>query len=283
MINPIARILVTGATGNVGREVTTQLVSASFPVHAFVRDARMPRLLGGADVAEGDLSAPQTLERALTGIEAVFLVWPFLTCDGAHAILATIAGAARLVYLSSSGVNEDAERQNDPINQLHADIESLIEASGCSGPSCGRTRSPPTHWGGKADPSRDVVRGPDIAPTAVIHQRDFAAVAVRVLTNDRHSGAKHVLTVPQVLSRAEQVRMIAEAIGRLLRFEKLPVQVARAQMLAEGRPPALVEALLASAETRRASDLVTSTVEQITGTAARTFRQWATDHADDFR
>lgn len=96
----------------------------------------------------------------------------------------------------------------------------------------------------------------------MIRQRDFAAAAVRVLTNDRHSGAKHVLTVPQVLSRAEQVRMIGEAIGRLLRFEKLPVQVARAQMLAEGRPPALVEALLASAETRPASDLVTSTVKQ---------------------
>jgi hypothetical protein len=77
--------------------------------------------------------------------------------------------------------------------------------------------------------------------------------------------------------------MIGEAIGRLLRFKKLHVQVARAQMLAEGRPPALVEAPLASAETRPASDLVTSTVEQITGTAARTFRQWATDHADDFR
>jgi hypothetical protein len=54
-------------------------------------------------------------------------------------------------------------------------------------------------------------------------------------------------------------------------------------MLADGRPPALVEALLASAETRPASDLVTSTVEQVTGTPARTFRDWAADHADDFR
>lgn len=104
-----------------------------------------------------------------------------------------------------------------------------------------------------------------------------------MLTGDRHSGAKHILTGPQVLSRASQVRMIGEAIGRPVRFEKLPVQVARAQMLADGRPPALVEALLASAETRPASDMVTTTVEQITGTAARTFRQWATDHADDFR
>jgi len=73
------------------------------------------------------------------------------------------------------------------------------------------------------------------------------------------------------------------AIGRPVRFEKVPVPVAREQMLADGRPPALVEALLASAETRPASQVVTSTVEQITGTAARTFGEWAADHADAFR
>jgi uncharacterized protein YbjT (DUF2867 family) len=117
----------------------------------------------------------------------------------------------------------------------------------------------------------------------VIDQRDVAAVAARVLTDGRYSGAKLVLTGPQVLSRAGQVRMIGEAIGRPVRFEKVPVRVAREQMLADGRPPALVEALLASAEPRPHSDVVTSTVEEITGTAARTFREWATDHADDFR
>jgi hypothetical protein len=68
-----------------------------------------------------------------------------------------------------------------------------------------------------------------------------------------------------------------------VRFEKVPVPVAREQMLADGRPPALVEALLASAETRPASAVVTSAVEQITGTQARTFGEWAADHADAFR
>jgi uncharacterized protein YbjT (DUF2867 family) len=281
----MAKILVTGATGNVGREVTAQLVSAGLPVRAFVRDARSPRLPEGAEVAEGDLSAPETLERALTGTEAVFLIWPFLTCDGAPAVLAAIAGAARrLVYLSSSGVNDDAGRQTDPINQLHADMESLIEASGLEWTilRANTIASNALGWAGQIRRG-DVVRGPDIAPAAVIHERDVAAVAVRVLTGDGYSGAKYVLTGPQVLSRAGQVRMIGEAIGRPLRFETVPVQVAREQMLADGRPPALVEALLASAETRPASDVVTSAVEQITGTPARTFRAWATDHADDYR
>ena len=281
----MATILVTGATGNVGREVTTQLVSAGFPVRAFVRDARSPRLPDGAEVAEGDLSAPETLTRALTDIEAVFLIWPFLTAEGAPAVLAAVAGAARrLVYLSSSGVDEDATRQTDPIIQLHADMENLIEASDLEWTilRANTIASNALGWAGQIRRG-DVVRGPGIPPTAVIHERDVAAVVARVLTAPGHSGAKHVLTGPQVLSRGDQVRIIGEAIGRPLRFEELPVQVAREQMLADGRPAALVEALLASAESRPASDVITATVEKITGTPARTFRQWAADHTDDFR
>ncbi|CAM5353595.1 hypothetical protein SGLAM104S_04157 [Streptomyces glaucescens] len=79
----------------------------------------------------GDLSEPDTLEGgALAGSDAVFLIWPFLTTEGAPAVLEAIGRhARRIVYLSSSGVNEDAERQTDPINQLHADMERLIEES----------------------------------------------------------------------------------------------------------------------------------------------------------
>jgi uncharacterized protein YbjT (DUF2867 family) len=215
----------------------------------------------------------------------VFLIWPFLSSDGVPVVLARVAPAARrLVYLLSSDVNEEAARQTDPINQLHADMERLIEAKGLEWTilRANTIASNALGWAGQIRRG-DVIRGPGTAPTAVIHEGDVAAVAVRVLTGDGHAGAKHVLTGPQVLSRAEQVRTIGAAIGRPLRFEELPVQVAREQMLADGRPPALVEALLASAETRPASDLVTGTVERITGTAARTFREWATGHADDFR
>ncbi|MBE3007754.1 NAD(P)H-binding protein [Microbispora sp. NEAU-D428] len=276
----MTHILVTGATGNVGREVVTQLVSAGVPVRAFVRDALTTRMPEGVEIAAGDLSEPETLERALNGITTVFLVWPFLTSEGAPAVLATIAGSARrLVYLSSSGV----ERQTDPINRLHADMESLIEASGLEWTvlRADTIASNALGWAGQIRQD-GVVRGPDIAPTAVVHQADVAAVAARVLTGHGHVGATHVLTGPQVVSRADQVRMIGEAIGRPLRFEKVPVETARERMLADGRPPALVEALLASTRRPR-SDLITSTVEEITGRPARTFREWAADHAGDFR
>lgn len=157
LIMVMTPILVTGATGNVGREVVAQLISAGVPVRAFVRDGRTARLPHGVEIATGDLSEPETLKRALGGITTVFLVWPFLTAEGAPAVLDTIAGSARrLVYLSSSGVDEDAGRQTDPIYRLHAEMESLIKASGRSGPSCAPTRSPPTRWGGPGRSSRTV-------------------------------------------------------------------------------------------------------------------------------
>jgi uncharacterized protein YbjT (DUF2867 family) len=281
----MTEILVTGATGNVGRQVVAGLVSAGGSARALVRDARAARLPGGVAAVEGDLGVPGTLERALAGVETVFLIWPFLTADGASAVLEMIKGRAhRVVYLSSSGVDDEAERQSDPINQLHADMEGLIERSGLrwtvlrSNTIASNTRG----WAAQIR-ATGVVRGPEIAATAVIDPRDVAEVAVRVLVDGGHDGATYVLTGPQVVGRAEQVRAIGEAVGRPLRFEKVTVQAARAQMLADGRPPALVEALLASADARARSELITSTVEEITGAPARTFGRWAADHADEFR
>lgn len=281
----MSEILVTGATGNVGREVVVQLLAAGTAVRALARDPASAGLPEGVEVVGGDLSVPDTLEGALAGSASVFLIWPFLTTEGAPAVLEAIARQARrIVYVSSSGVDEDAERQTDPINQFHADMERLVEKSGLEWTVLW-SNTIASNARGWAEQIRTthVVRGPDIAATAVIHERDVAAVAVHALTDDGHAGATHILTGPQVLSRAEQVRTIGEAIGHPTCFEKVPVQVAREQMLADGRPPALVEALLAGAETRPESNLVTSMVEEVTGAPARTFRSWAEEHADDFR
>lgn len=284
------KTLVIGATGNVGREVVERLVAAGEAPRTLSRRAGVPdegvgHVRGGVEAVAGDLSEPATLEAALAGTGSVFLVWPFLTTEHAPAVLDALGRhARRVVYVSSSGVDRTAERQTDPIRQLHADMEALIEKSGLewtvlradtfASNACG--------WAGQIR-AGDVVRGPDTAATAVIDERDIAAVAVRALTEDGHAGAVYVLTGPQVLSRAQQVRAIGEAVGRSLRFEAVPADVARERMLADGRPPALVDALLAGAEARPASELITTAVEELTGAPARTFASWAADRADVFR
>ncbi|MEV0195081.1 NAD(P)H-binding protein [Nonomuraea sp. NPDC050691] len=281
----MSKILVIGATGNVGRHVVARLLDAGASVRALVRVPGEARLPEGAEVVRGDLAEPGTLEPALAGVDTVFLIWPFLTADGAPPVLDALRRRVRrVVYLSSSGVDDQAERQSDPINQLHAEMESLIAGSGLEWAvlRADTIASNARGWAAQIR-AAGVVRGPEIAPTAVVDPRDVAAVAARVLGGVGHAGATYVLTGPEVIGRADQVRAIGEAIGRPVRFESVPLEEARARMLADGRPPALVEALLAAAGTRPRSGLVTSTIEELTGAPARTFGQWAADHADDFR
>src|SRR6476661_3146548 len=124
-------ILVTGATGNVGRQVVSQLVGTGATVRAVTRDPDSAGLPRGVDVARGDLSDPTTMDACLDGVDTVFLVWPFLTSEAAPAVLDVVAEhAGRIVLLSSMGVRDDVDEQVDPINQFHADLERLIEKSG---------------------------------------------------------------------------------------------------------------------------------------------------------
>jgi uncharacterized protein YbjT (DUF2867 family) len=97
-------ILVTGATGTVGRQTVSKLLGAGAPVRALTSRPEKARLPGDVEVVGGDLSDPDTLAPALKDAEAVFLVWPFTTAEGAPAVLDAIERETRrLVYLSSAG------------------------------------------------------------------------------------------------------------------------------------------------------------------------------------
>ncbi|MDF2712240.1 MAG: NAD(P)H-binding protein, partial [Nonomuraea muscovyensis] len=80
----MGEFLVTGPTGDVGRHVVTQLAEAGLAVRALVRDPSRARLPEGVEVTGGDLTAPETLEAALRGVETVLLAWPFPTWQGPH-------------------------------------------------------------------------------------------------------------------------------------------------------------------------------------------------------
>ena len=129
-----------------------------------------------------------------------------------------------------------------------------------------------------------MVRWPYLdAPTAPIHERDIATVAVRTLCGEGHGGAEYVLTGPQSLTQFDQVSMIGRAIGRTLRIEEISPEEARSDWL-PAWPDSVRKMLLdAWAAAVGQPAYVTSTVEEITGIPARTFSEWASDHASDFR
>jgi uncharacterized protein YbjT (DUF2867 family) len=280
-------ILVTGSTGNVGRHVVSQLLDEGAAVRALARNPDSADLPEGVEVVRGDLSVPDSLEAGLDGVEAVFLVWPFGTAEAAPAVLdAVTKHARRIVYLSSMGIRDDLEQQADPINGFHADLEHVIERSGLEWTFL-RPSGFATNTLGWARQIRagGVVHGPFGALSRpLIHERDIAAVAVRALTGDGHGGKKHLLTGPQAMTQIEQAHTIGEAIGRPVRYEEISPEAARKQMLTDGWPPSFANGALKGWATMLTEpEPVLSTVEELTRAPAHTFREWATDHADDFR
>jgi uncharacterized protein YbjT (DUF2867 family) len=276
-------ILVTGATGTVGRQVVTQLSERGVPVRALSRNPASAGLPAGVEVVRGDLADPASLEPHLAGVDSVFLVWPFTSPEqaadlGARVVATLARHVTRVVYLSAQAA---AERPDS----FWATIERLIERSGVAW-----TFLRPTGFAVNtlmwADQIRQgVVRWPyGAAARSLVHEYDLAAVAVRALTEDRHAGQRYLLTGPEVVTQADQVRIIGEAAGRTVRWEEMAPDEARRQLLAAWGDPGFVDSALTTwAGLVTAPEPVTRTVEEVTGVPARTFRQWAGDHASDFR
>ena len=119
--------------------------------------------------------------------------------------------------------------------------------------------------------------------TAPIDECDIAAVGIRALCEDGHAGAEYVLTGPRSLSQFGQISTIGDVIGRPLRLEEISPEDARNELFTTF--PAFVVNMLLGAWAGAIGHpaLVTSTVAEVTGAPARTFRDWAADHAAEFR
>jgi uncharacterized protein YbjT (DUF2867 family) len=268
-------IFVIGATGNVGRHVVSGLLEQDAAVRALSRHPDAAELADGVDVVHGDVSDPDGLSEHLDDVEAVFLLWPSFSPEGADGVVDILGRhAQRIVYLS-------AQAAGGRPDSVWARVERAIEGSATEW-----TFLRPTGFATNtlmwAEPIREsgVVRWPyGQAARSLIHERDIAAVAVRALTEDGHAGERYVLTGPEALTQVEQARAIGDAIGRTVRWEELSREEAEHEL--HGRiPDTALDTWSSFVET---PEIVTSTVEDITGEPARPFGEWARDHADDFR
>jgi uncharacterized protein YbjT (DUF2867 family) len=283
------RILIIGATGRAGRQVVSQLPATGARVRALTRNPDAAGLPPWVEVVRGDLALPETLDACLDAIAAVFLVWTAPPAAVAPVLERIAKQARRIVFLSSpyKTAHPFFQRpQPNPITALHTEIERLIETSGRQWTFLrpGMFAANALWWWAPQIRAGDVVRWPHLAaPTAPSDERDIAAVAVRALCEDGHAGAEYVLTGPQSLSQFEQISTIGGAIGRSLRIEEMSPEDARDELLTVF--PAFVVKMLLDAWAGAIGQpaLVTSTVAEITGAPARTFRDWAADHAAEFR
>jgi len=286
-MNRMDRILVVGATGNIGRQVVSQLANTSAQVRAMTRKPDVAGLPPQIEVMRGDLAVPDTLDRCLQGIDTVFLVWTAPPTAVVPALDRIASHARRIVLLSAPlKTPHPFFQQPNPQRVMFERIEQLIETSGLEWTFLrpGMFAANAVGWWASQIRAGDVVRWPyaDLA-TAPIHERDVAAVAVRALCENGHTGAEYVLTGPQALTHAEQVSTIGRAIGRSLRMEDVAPGEWRHEWLSIWPAPALDMLLGAWAAAAGHPAFMTSTVAEITGSPAHTFFDWASDHADAFR
>ena len=280
-------ILIIGATGRVGRQVVAQLPATGVQVRALARNPQTAGLPRHVEVVRGDLTLPETLAACLGGIDAVFLVWTAPPSAIAPALERITKYARRIVFLSAPlKTPHPLFQQPNLLRTMGEQIERLIEASGRQWTflRSGMFAANALSWWAPQIRSGDVVYWPYLAaPTAPIDEREIAAIAVRALCEDGHAGAEYILTGPQSLSQFEQISTIARVIGRSLRVEEMPPDQAKAEGLPSMPAPAVNILLDAWAAAIGQPAFVTSTVGELTGTPARTFHQWAVDHAAAFR
>ncbi|TVT54656.1 NAD-dependent epimerase/dehydratase family protein [Amycolatopsis rhizosphaerae] len=280
-------LLITGATGNIGRELVGQLAGQETGLRVLVRDpARAAALPERVERVMGDLGDPSSLARAFDGIQGLFLLNPGLGIDYTeHAVAAArAAGVRRIVLLSSINVLGDPM---PAMGHWHHEREEIVRAGGIPGtilrPAGFMTNAlewvPTLRDGGYVlDPI-----GP--GRHAPIDPADIAAVAARALTEDGHDGREYLLTGGEALTVAEQVQILGTVLGRTIEVREAgtPEEIVRSRY-SQGASPALADALLESLTRARAdtTGVRTDTVARLLGRAPVTFRVWCERNAHAF-
>ncbi|MEU7070794.1 NAD(P)H-binding protein [Streptomyces narbonensis] len=276
-------ILVTGATGNIGRSLLKELhARGAGPLRGLTRDAARAVFPEGVRAVEGDFAEPASLKPALEGVRSLFLV-SRLGSDADILEAARQAGVEHVVLVSS--ITVETHPHLGPAAENLA-VEQLLKASGMAWTILRPTQfaSNALMWAASVR-GREAVRAP-YAETALptVHPADIASVACVALTEPGHHGRTYALTGPEPVTARQQVEAIAAALGREVPFAEIGRGQAHAQMAAVFGPEAADAVLdVTGGDVNDALLRVRDTVSRVTGVPARPFRQWAAENADAFR
>ena len=284
-------ILVTGATGTIGRPLVNVLAAAGEQVRALARHTGRPadELPAGVEAVPGDLSRPETIVAALHGVTTLF-VHPRAVGAAAPTLLALAAehGVKHVAALSAINVDDDLAWQPSRFNgDRNKEVEDGVIASGLPWVSVRPSAfavSATAMWASQIR-NGDVVRGPYAGfADPFIHEEDVASVLARALLDDSLAGQKISITGPQSVTHTEMVSTIGEVIDRPLRYEEISPSEAAEGIMALGLPRSFADAMMARYSRELENPYpVTDGVEKTLGRPARSYAEWVVDHTSAFQ
>jgi uncharacterized protein YbjT (DUF2867 family) len=278
-------ILITGATGNNGRELVRQLTGAKHPVRAMVRNpARFPDLKAlNVELAAGDFDRPETLDAALRGVEKAFLLTPVAErsaeWQSAFILAAQRARVKHVVKFSGMGADVYAGSE---LLRLHGQTDELLRHSGLP-----FTILQPNSFHQNIFTAADAIKtqGSFCLPLknaahSTVDIRDINTIAAKVLTTSGHEGNTYVITGPEALTFQQVAGKLSAVLGRKIQYVDVPTAAAADAMRKSGMPEwnarAITE-LLAYFSSGAAAE-VTDTVPRLLGRPAISFEQFVKDH-----
>jgi (4-alkanoyl-5-oxo-2,5-dihydrofuran-3-yl)methyl phosphate reductase len=278
-------ILVTGATGNIGKELVPLLLAKGQRIRIVTRDAakvaaldpRIERLIG-------DLSDAATVRRAVEGVERVFMVSLIRDASGdADRLLiaeAKHAGVRHIVKISALSGGDGV------VGRLHRDRETAVRESGLAWTFLrpGMFMANSLGWAATIRAQGQVFSPTGNGRTAPISPSDIAAVAAEALTGAGHEGKAYELTGPELLSAPDQVAILSRVLGKPIVCVDIPVEVSVERMQKMGAPAFLVEGLAEFWRSIKAgtAEIKNDEVRRLLGRPAQTSEAWAKAHKAAF-
>lgn len=269
------KILVTGATGNIGRRLVDQLVArGATDVRALTNNPGKADLPSTVEVVEGYLGHVDTVPAALDGVEAMYL--------------APVPETVRQVaaHIEQSGVCHVVDLSGEPDSWWYEVVDAVEKMDvGWTHLWPGEFMENSTIWVDQIRTTGTVREPYPASANAPIAMDDIVSVAATVLlegADANHLGRAYSLTGPETLTRKDMVEHIGAALGRRLRFEEVsheqavtvlaPIMGEYAQWYVDGIGELVAEPQPA-----------TPTVAEITGRSATTFAEWAIQNVDLFQ
>ncbi len=283
-------ILVTGATGTIGREVVKELTWQDHTVRALVRSGDKGQSLSstGAEIAIGDFTQPETLPAALEGADQVFLLSVLnkdqTAIQGNLIDAAKSAGVKHIVRLSALGAGPDSPLY---LGRLHYETEQRLEQSGVPWTHI-RPHSFMQNLLGFAQTI--AAEGKLYSPlgegkVAMIDSRDIAAVCVAALTGDGHEGKTYEITGPEALSYNDVADKLSAVVDKKVSYVDVSPEAAKEAMMSTGMPEWVADALneLYAFYRDGHGEYMTTTVKDLTDREPRTFMDFAAEYAPLFK